>query len=275
MCTGINMEEAQVLEGALARRWRDHRDAAARGELLRALQPLVERLARRYADRACPGADLVQEGNLGALQAIDRFDPDRGIRLSTYAAWWIRAHMLRFVERNRGLVRGATTRERARLFYGLSRATAALRAEGLEPTAEALAERLDTSVEDVVAMQALAAPARSLDTPAAGEDTRDDRCLPRVVDARPTPEDAFASGEFADTLASVLAEFEATLDERAKEMFRERVTSTQPCSLTDLGVRWGITRAAARRVEERVTRPLRRFLYEQLGDSIYVTLGAA
>ena len=99
--------------------------------------------------------------------------------------------------------------------------------------------------------------------------------MPRVVDERPTPEDAFASGEFAKTLATVLAAFEATLDDRAKEMFRERVTATQPCSLTDLGVRWGITRSAARRVEERVTRPLRRYLYEQLGDSIYATLGAA
>ncbi|MEM6996767.1 MAG: sigma-70 family RNA polymerase sigma factor, partial [Myxococcota bacterium] len=241
--------------------------------LVAAAQPLVRRIAHRHRGPGCALHDLVQEGNVGLLAAIDRFDPDRGVRLATYAAWWVRAYVLRFVERNARLVRGATTSDRLRLFYQLGRTTQQLAAEGRETGPAAVAEALGVDERDVVAMQMLRAPAASLDAPSEGEG-RPRVALDRLADTSDSPEQWLESEELRERLDDALDRFGATLHGRSLEMFRDRVRSPRPASLHELSQRWGVTRPAARRIEDRVSRPLRRFLYREMGDAITAALGS-
>lgn len=257
-------------ERTLFERWRDTRLPGALGSLVRAQQPMITLWARRYRSRECSLADLVQEGNVGLMHAIERFDPERGIRLGTFSTWWVRAHMLRFVERNTRLVRGATTSARRRLFYQLAKTTAALSREGSVPDASEIAEALGVSVEDVDAMSSLRTPAVSLDTPAHDDDTA---CVEQVCDTAPSPEDELADAELAQRLHGALDDYAAGLDGAALAMLRSRVASSSPTPLRDLGTQWGLSNAAIRRLEKRVCNPLRRHLYRSMGDAVVETLG--
>jgi RNA polymerase sigma-32 factor len=260
-------------ESTLARRWRDDRDPVARDRLLLCHQFVVRSQARRHRYAGCSVADLEQEGNIGLLRALDRFDPDRGVRLATYAAWWIRAFMLRFIEHNSRMIRGATTTNRSRLFYQLGKTKERLLAEGEDASRAGVAKALGVDEQDVVAMELLRAPTASLDAPAAGFERDGGRMVDRVADADATPEQSLESAELRHQLDTVLDRFSATLTGRSLEMFRERVATDRPASLNELSARWGITRAAARRLEHRVSQPLRRYLYREMGDTIAATLG--
>ena len=260
-------------EIALARRWAATRDPEARDRLLLAHQHVVRQQARRYRCFGCPFADLVQEGNLGLLRALDRFDVERGVRLATYAAWWIRAYILRFVERNCRLIRGATTPDRTRLFYQLAKTKERLVASGEEPTPEGVARALDVDEQDVVAMELLQGRVASLDAPAFELDGA--RRIDRLAADVDTPEQSFGAAEFRERFGQVLDRFARTLQGRPLELFRERIRTESPASLQELSARWGITQEAARRIERRVATPLRRYLYREMGDTIVATLGAA
>ncbi len=259
-------------ELALMERWRDVGLPGALAVLVRSQQSMITLWARRYSSRECSVADLVQEGNVGLMQAIERFDPQRGVRLATFSSWWVRAHMLRFVERNTRLVRGATTSARRRLFYQLAKTTTELSRDGAVPDSSEIAEALGVSVQDVEAMSSLRAPAASLDTPAHGDDTA---CVERVWDPAPSPEDEFGDAELAQRLQGALDDYAAELDGAALAMFRTRVASTSPTPLRDLGEEWGLSNAAVRRLEKRVCNPLRRHLYRSMGDAVVEALGVA
>lgn len=231
---------------------------------------MISLWARRYRSRECTLADLVQEGNVGLLHAMERFDPARGVRLSTFASWWVRAHMLRYVERNSRIVRGATTAARRRLFYQLAKTTASLSQDGSLPGTQEIAEALGVSVQDVEAMESLRAPTASLDVPAHEDDvTR----MERVSDPAPSPEDEIADAELAEHLSAVLERYAARLEGAALAMLRERVANTSPTPLCELGARWGLSNAAVRRLEKKVATPLRRHLYRHMGDTVVDTLG--
>jgi RNA polymerase sigma-32 factor len=216
----------------------------------------------------------VQEGNLGLLQAIDRFDPERGLRLATYAAWWIRAYILRYVEHNDRMVRGTTTKARLRLFYQLERTRQRLLARGEDPTASAIARELGVDDSDVVAMELLAPPIASLDARVPGHDGEAPARIDRLADDAASPEQWLGEHELRNQLDGALDRFGRTLQGRSLELFHERVAAPRPVSLRELSRRWGVTPATARRIETRVARPLRRFLFEQMGDSIAADLSA-
>jgi RNA polymerase sigma-32 factor len=261
-------------ECALARRWLTDRDPVARDRLLLSHQYVVRQQARRYRCGGCSDGDLEQEGNLGLLRAIDRFDPDRGVRLATYAAWWIRAYILRFIEHNSRIIRGATTTNRTRLFYRLGKTRERLLAEGEDASREGVAKALGVDEQDVIAMDLLRAPIASLDAPAAGFDREGGRRVDRIAAEDHTPEQSLEFAQLRERLGDVLDRFGRTLSGRTLEMFRDRVASERPASLQELSTRWGITRAAARRIERRVAHPLRRYLYREMGDTITAALGA-
>ncbi len=261
-------------ERALARRWLVDRDPVARDRLLVAHQFVVRQQARRYRCAGCSVADLEQEGNLGLLRAIDRFDPDRGVRLSTYAAWWVRAYILRFIEHNSRIIRGATTTNRTRLFYQLAKTKDRLAAEGEDASCERVAAALGVNERDVAAMEMLRAPIASLDAPVPGFERDTGSRMDRIAAEIETPEQSLESAQLRERLGDVLDRFGQTLSGRSLEMFRERVASDRPVSLQELSARWGITRAAARRIERRVAQPLRRWLYREMGDTIAASLGA-
>jgi RNA polymerase sigma-32 factor len=259
----------------LARRWSTNRDPAARDRLILSHQFVVRHQARRHRCGGCSVADLEQEGNIGLLRAIDRFDPDRGVRLATYAVWWVRAFMLRFIERNSGMIRGATTTSRTRIFYQLGRTKERLLAHGEDASREGVARALGVEEADVIAMELLRAPTASLDAPDSGFDREGGRRIDRVAAPNETPEQSLESAQLRHQLNAVLDRFGATLTGRTLEMFRERLAADRPASLAELSARWGITRTAVRRIERRVAVPLRRHLYREMGDTIAAALGGA
>ena len=268
------MDRADVAlqkERTLFEAWRATGSSGAHARLVRSQQGMINSWARRYRSRECTLADLVQEGNVGLLHAMERFDPTRGVRLATFASWWVRAHMLRYVEHNSRLVRGATTAARRRLFYQLARTTAALSQEGSLPEPQAIADALGVSVRDVEAMETWRAPTASLDAPAHEDDvTR----MERVSDPAPSPEDEMAGAELAERLQRALDDYAAKLDGPALAMLRERVANASPVPLCELGAQWGLSNAAVRRLEKRIATPLRRHLYRHMGDAVLETLGA-
>lgn len=260
-------------ERALARSWATDGDSTARNRLLLAHQFVVRQHARRYHCSGCSIADLEQEGNIGLLRAIDGFDPDRGVRFATYAAWWVRAFIFRFLEHNSRLIRGATTTGRIRLFYQLGKVKERLLADGRDASRESVARTLGVHEQDVVAMEHLRAPIASLDAPIPGADGQVARRIDRIAAAVETPEQSLELAELRARLHDALERFGAKLRGRSLEMFRERVASDRPASLQELSARWGITRAATRRIEQRVSQPLRRHLYREMGDTIAAALG--
>ena len=153
-------------EHELAKRWVETGDRDAGRRLVTSNLRLVVKLANEYRRGYQNLLDLVQEGNVGLLKAVDRFDPYRGIKLSTYAAWWIRAYILKYILANWRLVKLGTTQNQRKLFYNLNKQRRALEAAGVEPTSENLADALDVSTQEVVEMQKrLAAPDASLQYP--------------------------------------------------------------------------------------------------------------
>ncbi len=257
-------------ERALFDDWKATGAERLRARIVGSQQGMILLWARRYRSRECSLADLVQEGNVGLLYAMERFDPGRGVRLSTFASWWVRAHMLRYVERNSRIVRGATTAARRRLFYQLAKTTAALSRGGSLPSSEEIADALGVSVRDVEAMETLRAPTTSLDAPAHEDDVAR---MERVSDPAPSPEDEMAGAELAERLSLALDSYASQLDGAALAMLRERVANTTPVPLCELGAEWGLSSAAVRRLEKKITTPLRRHLYRSMGDAVVDTLG--
>lgn len=259
----------------LVRRWTAHADTRARDRLVASLQPVVRRIAQRHHGEGCGLPDLVQEGNLGLLAAIDRFDHNRGVRLSTYGTWWIRAFILRYVEHNARIVRGTTTSDRLRLFYQLGRTKQRLEADGRDTSAASIAAELGVGEHDVVAMEMLRTPTASLDAPVRTANGSPRAMLDRLPDEAESPAAWLASLELRERLEDALNRFGETLEGRSLEMFQDRVRAPRPTSLHELSHRWGVTRPTVRRIEDRLYRPLRRFLYREMGDAITAALGSA
>jgi RNA polymerase sigma-32 factor len=255
------------VERQLALRLRDEGDSEALRCLVEANLRVVVRVASRYRGLA-PAADLVQEGNLGLLDAVRRFDPDHGTRLSTFAVWWIRAKILRYLERNRGAVRMTTTKARSRLFYQLSRTRQRLLAAGVEPTAERIAQSLSVDVADVELMLQASRPDVALDAPGPLGDEGRSPLVDRMAADTETPDVRMESDELGTVLREKLAVYGDRLRGREKELFEARLLTEDPPSLRELGDRWGLTGEAARRLELRVLAPLRRFLVRELGDAV-------
>lgn len=259
-------------ERRLALRFRDQADAPALRRLVEGNMPVVERVAARYRGLA-PIADLVQEGNIGLIEAARRFDPEHGTLLSTFAVWWIRASILRFLERNRGAVRVTTTKARSRIYYQMSLAQRRLMAAGEEPTAQRIAETLAVRTADVEVMMQAARPDVALDA-RIGSDGEDRAPLvERMAGNVDAPDARLEADELAAVLRHKVEVYVRGLKGRARELARARLLTEDPPSLRELGERWGLTSEAARRLESRVLGPLRRSLVRELGDAVPTQLG--
>lgn len=256
-------------ETELASRWHHDHDRDAMQRLVACNLRLVVKVANRYRKSGWNVLDLIQEGNIGLLHAVRKFDPHRGAKLSTYAMWWIRAYVLRYVLENFRLVKIGTTNAQRRLFFNLRKEQARLRAAGIEPDAERLAENLQVGAAEVREMDThLSAADESLEAPIAthdaGSQTRCDLLADDTVDI----ESEAVSTEFSHVLADKLRAYEATLSGRDLEVFRERWLSDQPLTFSEFGERWGLSRERARQLELRMRKPLRQFLQREMGDSL-------
>jgi RNA polymerase sigma-32 factor len=230
---------------------------------------LVVKIAYDYRQAYKNILDLVQEGNIGLMQAVKKYDPYKGVKLSSYAAWWIRAYILRYILNNHRLVKVGTTQAQRKLFFNLQKEKARLSAMGIEPTAEIIAERLNVPERDVVSMDMrLAAGDASLDAPVG---TSEGRSVARVEllpsdDVR--VDDTLADAEVGDQFSAKIHEFGKSLEGKEKKIFDDRLVAEDPKTLQALGDEFGVSRERVRQIEKRLLQKLKAYLHEELGETV-------
>jgi|JI10StandDraft_1071094.scaffolds.fasta_scaffold10115_9 RNA polymerase sigma-32 factor len=256
-------------EHALATRLVEHGDSTAARKLIEANLRLVVKIAYEYRRAHKNLLDLVQEGNIGLMQAVRKYDPYRGVKLSSYAAFWIRAYILKFILNNWRLVKIGTTQAQRKLFFNLRKERERLEHLGFEPSTKLLAENLQVSEKDVDEMdRRLAAPEASLDAPMPGDDDGSRSRLDFLPSEDARPDQAVAQGEFAALLRGKLEAFAATLEGREQTIFRERWLTESPLTLQELGERYGVSRERARQLEKRMLGRLRKYLEAEFGTAV-------
>ncbi len=254
-------------ERALAIRWRQHGDEKALHELVQSYMRLVIATASKFKNYGLPTADLVQEGVVGLMQAAARFEPERDVRFSTYAAWWIRAAMQDYILRNWSVVRTGTTAAQKSLFFNLRRLRAKIE-EGtggrLDDAGRAkIAEELGVSRADVEDMEMrLSGADQSLNSPIGpdGEDAWQDF----LADDRPTPEENVAEMRDSRRRSQWLAASLAELSERERTIICERRLREEGSTLEELGAKLGISKERVRQIEHRALMKLKAALLRQV-----------
>jgi len=233
------------------------------------------KIAHEYKRAAQSLLDLVQEGNLGLVQALRKYDPDRGVRLSSYAVFWVRAYMLRFILNNWHLVKLGTTPAQRKLFFNLRKEQARLEAEGYRATTERLAAALELPESEVAEMQLrLSQGETSLDQPVSGaRGDGDERTrMEMLPDLGELPDEQAAAAELRDKLSRTIAAFGDGLDGREKTIFLERLMSEEPRTLQEIGKMYAISRERARQVEKQLVKKLKNYLRRELGEMVEVAL---
>src|SRR5580698_9296666 len=257
-------------EHALAVRYGATGDRATAQRLVTANLRLVVKIAQDYRRVHRNLIDLIQEGNLGLMQAVEKYDPYRGVKLSSYAAWWIRAYILRFILNNWRLVKLGTTQAQRKLFFNLRKKRAELVALGIDPTDAEVAKRLNVPEADVAEMDVrLTSSEKSLDAPVGDAEGRSVAKVDMVPSMTDGPESLMAAGELQALLKDRLAQFRTTLDGKSKELaiFDDRLVADEPLTLQELGDRFGISRERVRQLEQRLTGKLRDYLRAEIGGA--------
>ncbi|MGD0529956.1 MAG: RNA polymerase factor sigma-32 [Polyangiaceae bacterium] len=258
---------------ALAVKFLDSQDAATAARLVTANLRLVVKIAYEYRRAYKNIMDLIQEGNIGLMQAVKRYDPYRGVKLSSYAAWWIRAYILRFILNNWRLVKLGTTQAQRKLFFNLRKKRAELQALGIDPTNEEVAKALNVPENEVADMDVrLQASEKSLDAPVGDSEGRSIAKVDMMPSTADGPETTMADSELQGLLKEKLAEFRKTLVDKDKDLaiFDERLVADEPLTLQELGDRFGISRERVRQLEQRLTGKLREYLRDEMGDAVDV-----
>lgn len=255
-------------EQDLARRWRYDRDEDALHELITAYERLVISVATKFRNYGLPLGDLIQEGNIGLLQAAERFEPDREVRFSTYATWWIRAAVQDFVLRNWSIVRTGTTAAQKSLFFNLRRLRARLRDTGAglgEAGRQQIAQELKVNLADVEAMEVrMLSQDRSLNM-TIGEDG-DDNLQDFLPDTRPDPEQVVIGLRDSESRSRWLNEALQQLSQREQRIIRERRLSEEGKTLEQLGHVLGVSKERVRQIEHRAMSKLRSAMAEHAED---------
>lgn len=252
-------------ERALAQSWRQTGDEAALHELAAAHMRLVIALAARFRHYGLPLADLIQEGHVGLLEAAARFEPEREVRFSTYATWWIRASIQDFILRNWSIVRGGTSSAQKALFFNLRRLRAKLSRDGGGGSASmfaTIAMAIGVSPADVELMDTrLSGPDVSLNAPVAeGDNSGQAERVEFLVDDKPLPDETVGEQIDGDRRVIWLREALAVLSERELRIVRERRLAEEAVTLEVLGDRLGISKERVRQIENRAMEKLRQVL---------------
>jgi RNA polymerase sigma-32 factor len=260
-------------EFSLALRWRDCRDDAALHKLAAAHMRLVMALASRFRHYGLSASDLIQEGHVGLLEAAARFEPERDVRFSTYATWWIRASMQDFVLRNWSIVRGGTSSAQKSLFFNLRRLRARLtQRAGIEHKVDIfgeIASATGVSRADVEVMDArLSGSDMSLNAPITDADQAGADRLDFLMDTAPLQDEAVGEAIDGERRTAALA----SLSERELNILRERRLQDEGATLESLGARLGISKERVRQIENRALEKLRTVLLQRHPD-IQAALG--
>ncbi len=237
------------------RYWRD-KDREALARLVTGNLRLVVRIAVDFHRAFTNLLDLIQEGNIGLLQAIHRFDPFRGNRLSTYATWWIRAYVIKYILDNWSIVKFGTTNLRRKLFFNLKKEKEKLERMGVETGPKLLAERFGATERDIIDIgKAIEERDVSLDAPLSlhGKGTFQDL----VPSGATSQEETVATEELRDLVKRNIARFEKGLKKRERIVLRERLMADEPATLQVIADRIGITREGVRQIETRIKKRLK------------------
>ena len=260
-------------ERALAVRWKDDRDEVALHRLASAHMRLVIALAARFRHYGLPMADLIQEGHVGLLEAAARFEPERDVRFSTYATWWIRASIQDYILRNWSIVRGGTSSAQKALFFNLRRLRARLTRGGEERIASevhgTIARSIGVSRADVALMDSrLSAPDTSLNAPIGDNDAGSSaQRMDFLIDAAPLPDESVGETIDGERRVRWLRQALEVLNERELRILRERRLEESQATLEYLGDRLGISKERVRQIENRALEKLRRALAERFPQS--------
>jgi RNA polymerase sigma-32 factor len=248
-------------EQELARAWRRHGDEAALRDLVGSHLRLVIKIARGFAGYGLPLSDLIAEGNVGLMQAAQKFEPERGFRFATYAMWWVRAAVQEYILHSNSIVKMGTTAAQKKLFFNLRQIKSRLdlsSAGDLSPEAvETIAAALGVPEADVVDMnRRLSAGDASLNVTTAEESETE--WLDRIVDERPTQDIVLAEADEKSQRHKLLIASLTRLNEREREILVERRLREEPLTLEDLGQRFHVSRERIRQIEARAIEKLRK-----------------
>jgi RNA polymerase sigma-32 factor len=253
-------------EYMLAKRWREHNDTEAAHQLVTSHLRLVAKIAMGYRGYGLPVSELISEGNVGMMQAVKRFEPDRGFRLATYAMWWIRAAIQEYILHSWSLVKMGTTAAQKKLFFNLRKLKGQLQAieEGdLSPeNVKKIATELSVSEEDVVNMnRRLAAPDHSLNAPLKIDG--DGEWQDWLVDETDSQEIVLAEQQELSKRRKLLSHAMKSLNARERHILTERRLKDEPTTLEDLSKEYGISRERVRQIEVRAFEKLQRAIKAQ------------
>ncbi len=262
-------------EYMLAKSWREHDDSEAAHKLVTSHLRLVAKIAMGYRGYGLPVNELISEGHVGMMQAVKRFDPERGFRLATYAMWWIRAAIQEYVLHSWSLVKMGTTAAQKKLFFNLRKIKGQLQAneEGdLSPeTVKEISRRLAVPEAEVISMnRRMAAPDNSLNAPLRIDG--DGEWMDWLVDPSESHETVVADNEVLTQRRAMLAESMADLNQRERHIFRERRLQEDRPTLGELGVELGISKERVRQIEVRAFEKVQASMQVQAAEMAKINL---
>jgi RNA polymerase sigma-32 factor len=226
---------------------------------------LVVMIAREYERGFKNLLDLIQEGNIGLMEGLKNFDPYRGVRFPSYAVWWVRAYIIRYVMNNWRMVKIGTTQAQRKLFFNLQKEKEKLEAEGFTPEPKLLAQRLDVKEKEIVEMdQRLSSRDLSTDMPIGENDEA--TLLHFLADDSQTPEEHLAEFEYRKILKEKIKQFAENLKDKELAIFQQRLMTEDPLTLREIGEKYSISRERVRQIEERVKKKLRAYLAKEFKD---------
>ncbi|MBK66782.1 MAG: RNA polymerase factor sigma-32 [Rickettsiales bacterium] len=254
----------------LARKWRDDKDERALHELISSYTRLVVSVASKFKNYGLPFGDLIQEGNIGLMEAASRFEPSRELRFSTYATWWIRSAIQDYVLRNWSIVRTGTTAAQKSLFFNLRRLRAQIEGRSeddtdymSEATKERIAKELDVRKQDVDQMEGrIFASDHSLNAPMSGEDGTSE-WQSSLSDERPNPEDIVLGMKNAKTRSKWLKDALLDLSDRERKIILDRRLTEDGVTLETLGNELGVSKERVRQLEQRAMDKLKASLLQK------------
>ena len=252
-------------EHRLAVEYQKTEDPQAAYQLVVANLRLVVKIALEHRNYYQNLLDLIQEGNIGLMQAVKRFDPYRGVRLPSYAQYWIRAYILKFIMENFSLVKIGTTQAQRKLFFRLKKEQDRLLKEGFTPDAKLLAERIDVPENEVVEMEK-----RMRRREASMEATNPvtERSLHDTLEVPgDSPEELVAGEELRERVRTAMDEFRDTLDEREQAIWDARIATEQPQTFQELGEEHGITRQRVQQLEQRLKQKFLEYLKQVIPEA--------
>jgi len=264
-------------ELSLALRWRDDEDKEAADKLVTSHLRLVAKIAMGYRGYGLPVGELISEGNVGMMQAVKRFDPDRGFRLATYAMWWIRAAIQEYILHSWSLVKMGTTAAQKKLFFNLRRLKGQMQAiddgDMLPEQVAKIARTLDVPEQDVVSMnRRLAAPDHSLNAPVRMDDPGEWQDW--LVDESPNQEDSLVEIDLLGKGRTLLADALKKLNDRERHILIERRLQEEPTILEVLAQRYNISRERVRQIEVRAFEKLQKAMKTAVADNRSKVLAA-